>query len=129
MVEAKHVGRRERYSFGKIREVLEMPDLVEIQHKSYQWFLHEGLREMFDDVSPIQDFTGNLVLEFLDYDFGEPKYDVEECKNRDVTYSAPLRVRVRLVNKETGEVKEQEVFMGDFPLMTENERNLYYQRF
>ena len=120
MVEAKHVGRRERYSFGKIREVLEMPDLVEIQHKSYQWFLHEGLREMFDDVSPIQDFTGNLVLEFLDYDFGEPKYDVEECKNRDVTYSAPLRVRVRLVNKETGEVKEQEVFMGDFPLMTEN---------
>jgi len=120
LVEAKHVGRRERYSFGKIREVLEMPDLVEIQHKSYQWFLHEGLREMFDDVSPIQDFTGNLVLEFLDYEFGEPKYDVEECKNRDVTYSAPLRVRVRLVNKETGEVKEQEVFMGDFPLMTEN---------
>ncbi|HPT84206.1 MAG TPA: DNA-directed RNA polymerase subunit beta [Limnochordia bacterium] len=120
MVEAKHVGRRERYSFGKINEILEMPDLVEIQHKSYQWFLQEGLREMFDDVSPIQDFTGNLVLEFLDYEFGEPKYDVEECKNRDVTYSAPLRVRVRLVNKETGEVKEQEVFMGDFPLMTEN---------
>ena len=120
MVEAKHLGGRERYSFGKIKEVLEMPNLVEIQHKSYQWFLHEGLRQMFDDVSPIQDFTGNLVLEFLDYDFGEPKYDVEECKNRDVTYSAPLRVRVRLVNKETGEVKEQEVFMGDFPLMTEN---------
>jgi len=120
LVEAKHLGGRERYSFGKIKEVLEMPNLVEIQHKSYQWFLHEGLRQMFDDVSPIQDFTGNLVLEFLDYDFGEPKYDVEECKNRDVTYSAPLRVRVRLVNKETGEVKEQEVFMGDFPLMTEN---------
>lgn len=120
MIEAKHVGRRERYSFGKIKEVLEMPDLVEIQHKSYQWFLHTGLREMFDDVSPIQDFTGNLILEFLDYGFGEPKYSVEECKNRDVTYAAPLRVRVRLVNKETGEVKEQEVFMGDFPLMTEN---------
>jgi DNA-directed RNA polymerase subunit beta len=97
-----------------------MPDLVEIQHKSYQWFLQTGLREMFDDVSPIQDFTGNLVLEFMDYEFGEPKYDVDECKNRDVTYAAPLRVRVRLVNKETGEVKEQEVFMGDFPLMTES---------
>ncbi|NMB02353.1 MAG: DNA-directed RNA polymerase subunit beta, partial [Firmicutes bacterium] len=97
-----------------------MPDLVEIQHKSYQWFLEKGLREMFDDVSPIQDFTGNLVLEFMEYSFGEPKYEVEECKDRDVTYSAPLRVRVRLVNKETGEVKEQEVFMGDFPLMTEN---------
>ena len=120
MVEAKHVGRRERYSFSKLSEVLAMPDLVEIQHKSYQWFLQTGLREMFDDVSPIQDFTGNLVLEFMDYEFGEPKYDVDECKNRDVTYAAPLRVRVRLVNKETGEVKEQEVFMGDFPLMTEN---------
>ena len=120
MVEAKHVGRRERYSFSKLSEVLAMPDLVEIQHKSYQWFLQTGLREMFDDVSPIQDFTGNLVLEFMDYEFGEPKYDVDECKNRDVTYAAPLRVRVRLVNKETGEVKEQEVFMGDFPLMTES---------
>jgi len=82
--------------------------------------LKEGLREMFDDVSPIQDFTGNLVLEFNDYYFGEPKYAVEECKDRDVTYAAPLRVRVRLINKETGEVKEQEVFMGDFPLMTEH---------
>jgi DNA-directed RNA polymerase subunit beta len=120
LVEAKHVGRRERYSFSKLSEVLAMPDLVEIQHKSYQWFLQTGLREMFDDVSPIQDFTGNLVLEFMDYEFGEPKYDVDECKNRDVTYAAPLRVRVRLVNKETGEVKEQEVFMGDFPLMTES---------
>lgn len=120
MVEAKHVQKRERYNFGKIDEVLEMPNLVEIQHKSYQWFLNEGLREMFDDVSPIQDFTGNLVLEFMEYSFGEPKYGVEECKDRDVTYAAPLRVRVRLVNRETHEVKEQEVFMGDFPLMTEN---------
>jgi DNA-directed RNA polymerase subunit beta len=120
LVEAKQWEKRERYNFGKIEEVLEMPNLIEIQHKSYQWFLGNGLREMFDDVSPIQDFTGNLVLEFMEYNFGEPKYEVEECKNRDVTYAAPLRARVRLVNKETGEVKEQEVFMGDFPLMTEN---------
>ena len=120
MVETTHVGKRERYSFSKIEEVLEMPDLIEIQHKSHQWFLETGLREMFDDVSPIQDFTGNLVLEFMEYSFGEPKYEVEECKDRDVTYATPLRVRVRLVNKETGEVKEQEVFMGDFPLMTEH---------
>src|SRR5690554_1442618 len=120
LVAAKQWEKRERYNFGKIEEILDMPDLIEIQHKSHQWFLETGLREMFDDVSPIQDFTGNLVLEFMEYSFGEPKYEVEECKDRDVTYAAPLRVRVRLVNKETGEVKEQEVFMGDFPLMTEH---------
>ena len=120
MVEARHGRKRDRYSFGKIEEVLEMPNLIEIQHKSYRWFLETGLREMFDDVSPIQDFTGNLVLEFMEYSFGEPKYAVEECKDRDVTYAAPLRVRVRLINKDTQEVKEQEVFMGDFPLMTDN---------
>lgn len=120
MVEALHVGKRERVNFGEIDEILEMPNLIEIQHESYDWFLNTGLREMFDDVSPIQDFTGNLVLEFMEYKFGEPKYAVEDCKDRDVTYAAPLRVRVRLVNKETGEVKEQEVFMGDFPLMTEH---------
>lgn len=96
-----------------------MPNLIEIQQRSYQWFLDEGLREMFRDISPIQDFTGNLVLEFIDYALGEPKYPVDECKERDVTFAAPLRVRARLINKETGEVKEQEVFMGDFPLMTE----------
>src|SRR5690554_6649040 len=96
-----------------------MPNLIEIQQKSYHWFLEEGLREVFRDISPIQDFTGNLVLEFIDYALGEPKWDVEECKDRDVTYAAPLKARVRLINKETGEVKEQEVFMGDFPLMTE----------
>ncbi|AFL98881.1 DNA-directed RNA polymerase subunit beta [Desulfitobacterium dehalogenans ATCC 51507] len=112
------VGTRERWSYSRIREVLDMPNLIEIQQNSYQWFLDEGLREMFRDISPIQDFTGNLVLEFIDYSLGEPKYDVEECKERDVTYAAPLRVKVRLINKETGEVKEQEVFMGDFPLMT-----------
>ncbi len=111
--------QRERVSFGKIEEILDMPNLIEIQQKSYQWFLDEGLREMFRDISPIQDFTGNLVLEFIDYALGEPKYPVEECKKRDVTFAAPLRVRARLINKETGEVKEQEVFMGDFPLMTE----------
>ncbi|MCL4517160.1 MAG: DNA-directed RNA polymerase subunit beta, partial [Firmicutes bacterium] len=111
-------GKRERLSFSKIHEIMEMPNLIEIQQKSYDWFLKEGLLEMFRDISPIQDFTGNLVLEFLDYNLGDPKYSVDECKERDVTYSAPLRVRVRLINKETGEVKEQEVFMGDFPLMT-----------
>ena len=113
------VGTRTRWNFGRLREVLELPNLIEVQRNSYDWFLREGLREVFQDVSPIQDFTGNLVLEFLDYTLGEPKYSVEECKERDVTYAAPLRVKVRLINKETGEVKEQEVFMGDFPLMTE----------
>ncbi len=112
-------GRRMRRSYSRINEVLELPNLIEIQQKSYQWFLEEGLREMFQDISPIEDFTGNLVLEFIDYSLGEPKYTVEEAKERDVTYAAPLRVKVRLINKETGEVKEQEVFMGDFPLMTE----------
>ena len=119
MVEATHGAVRERRSFAKIHEILDMPNLIEIQHTSYQWFLNTGLKETFADISPIQDFTGNLVLEFMDYGFGEPKYSVEECKDRDVTYAVPMRVRVRLVNKETGEVKEQEVFMGDFPLMTE----------
>lgn len=112
-------GRRKRRSYARINEVLEIPNLIEIQQKSYQWFLDEGLREMFQDISPIQDFTGNLVLEFIDYSLGEPKYTVDDSKERDVTYAAPLRVKVRLINKETGEVKEQEVFMGDFPLMTE----------
>jgi DNA-directed RNA polymerase subunit beta len=119
MAYAEKIGPRVRYNFGKLKEVLELPNLIEVQRNSYSWFLKEGLREVFQDISPIQDFTGNLVLEFLDYTLGEPKYSVEECKERDVTYAAPLRVKVRLINKETGEVKEQEVFMGDFPLMTE----------
>ncbi|WP_251553874.1 DNA-directed RNA polymerase subunit beta [Neobacillus muris] len=110
---------RQRRSYARISEVVELPNLIEIQTSSYQWFLDEGLREMFQDISPIEDFTGNLSLEFIDYSLGEPKYSVEESKERDVTYSAPLRVKVRLVNKETGEVKDQDVFMGDFPLMTE----------
>ena len=110
---------RQRRSFARIKEVLELPNLIEIQTASYEWFLEEGLREMFRDISPIEDFTGNLSLEFIDYTLGDPKYDVDECKERDVTYAAPLRVKVRLHNKETDEVKEQDVFMGDFPLMTE----------
>ncbi|OFV24967.1 DNA-directed RNA polymerase subunit beta [Staphylococcus sp. HMSC14C01] len=110
---------RKRRNYARISEVLELPNLIEIQTKSYDWFLKEGLLEMFRDISPIEDFTGNLSLEFVDYRLGEPKYDLEESKNRDATYPAPLRVKVRLIIKETGEVKEQEVFMGDFPLMTD----------
>jgi DNA-directed RNA polymerase subunit beta len=110
---------RQRRSFSRISEVLELPNLIEIQSASYEWFLEEGLREMFRDISPIEDFTGNLSLEFVDYSLAEPKYPIDESKERDVTYAAPLRVKVRLHNKETDEVKEQDVFMGDFPLMTE----------
>ncbi|HBM79906.1 MAG TPA: DNA-directed RNA polymerase subunit beta, partial [Clostridiaceae bacterium] len=121
MIHPVQVGRRTRMSFSKIHEVLDMPNLIEVQLNSYKWFLDEGLKEVFDDVNPIQDYTGNLVLEFIDYslDMDNIKYSVEECKERDTTYAAPLKVKVRLINKETGEVKEQEVFMGDFPLMTE----------
>ncbi|MCT4621725.1 MAG: DNA-directed RNA polymerase subunit beta [Marinisporobacter sp.] len=115
------VGKRKRMSYSSIEEVVQMPNLIEIQRKSYEWFLKNGLREVFEDISPIQDYTGNLILEFIDYSLdGDPKYEIEECKERDVTYAAPLKVKVRLINKETGEVKEQEVFMGDFPLMTDN---------
>ncbi|MER2169416.1 MAG: DNA-directed RNA polymerase subunit beta [Psychrobacillus psychrodurans] len=110
---------RQRRSFARISEVLELPNLIEIQTASYEWFLEEGLREMFKDISPIEDFTGNLSLEFVDYSLNDPKYSVDESKERDATYAAPLRVKVRLHNKETDEVKEQDVFMGDFPLMTE----------
>lgn len=113
------VGEKVRLSFGRISEVLEMPNMIEIQKQSHEWFLKEGLKATFHDVSPIQDFTGNLSLEFLDYSLGEPKYSVAECKERDVTFAAPLRAKVRLTNRETGEIKEQEVFMGDFPLMTD----------
>lgn len=115
------LGRTERVSFARINELLEKPNLIEIQKKSYDWFLAEGLKEAFNDISPIEDYTGALILEFIDYEFDEdPKYDVEECKERDVNYAVPLRVQVRFINRETGEIKEQKVFMGDFPLMTEN---------
>ena len=113
------VGKRTRYSYAKIKEVMEMPHLLDIQRNSYKWFMQEGMREIFRDISPIQDFTENLVLSFEDFSLGTPKYELDECKERDVTYAAPLRVVVRLANKETGEIKEQEVFMGDFPLMTD----------
>ncbi len=115
------LGNNVRMSFAKINEVLDMPNLIEVQKNSYNWFLEEGLQEVFSDVSSITDYTGNLVLEFVGYRLDEePKYTVEQCKERDVTYAAPLRVRARLINKETGEIKESEVFMGDFPLMTES---------
>lgn len=114
------IGKRTRMSFSKIKEIADVPNLIEIQVESYKWFLREGLKEVFDDISPIEDYTGNLILEFVDYSLDDkPKYDIEECKERDATYCAPLKVKVRLVNKETGEIKEQEVFMGDFPLMTD----------
>lgn len=110
---------RPRRSYAKFKEILDIPYLIKTQKQSYEWFLEEGLHEMFAEISPIQDFSDKLVLEFVDYTLGTPKYDVNECKDRDVTFEAPLRVKVRLINKETGEVKEQEVFMGNFPLMTE----------
>ena len=113
-------------TFSKINEVAEMPNLIQIQTDSYDWFIKEGLQEVFEDISPIKDYAGNLVLEFIDYSLNDPpKYEQEECKERDVTYAAPLKVKVRLINKETGEVKEQEVFMGDFPLMTEKGTFIY----
>ncbi|NLI57676.1 MAG: DNA-directed RNA polymerase subunit beta [Clostridium sp.] len=121
MVHPVKYGKNVRMSYSRINEVIDMPNLIEIQKNSYNQFLEEGLKEVFRDVSPITDYTGNLILEFVDYSLDEkPKYSVEECKERDATYSAPLKVKVRLINKETGEVKEQEIFMGDFPLMTEN---------
>ena len=121
MVNVKPVqlGKNTRMSFSHINEVLDMPNLIEIQKNSYDWFLKEGLKEVFDDVSGITDFNGNLVLDFVNYKLDEkPNYTVTECKERDATYAAALRVTARLLNKETGEIKESEVFMGDFPLMT-----------
>ena len=114
-------GKTTRKSFARINEILEMPNLIEVQKKSYQWFLDEGLREVFVDTASITDYTGNLELSFLDYSMDEePKYSIEECKARDATYATPLKVRMRLRNKETGEIKEQEIFMGDFPKMTDS---------
>ena len=123
MVNVKPVqlGRNTRMSFNKITEVLDMPNLIEVQKNSYRWFLDEGLKEVFRDISAITDYQGNLVLDFIDYRMeNTPKYGIEECKERDTTYAAPLRVRASLYNKETGEVKEQDIFMGDFPLMTDS---------
>ena len=115
------LGKNKRMSFSRIPEKLELPNLIEVQKDSYEWFVREGLREVFRDISPITDYTGGLILEFLDYSLkDDPKYTIAECKERDATYAAPLRVKIRLINKETGEVKEQEIFMGDFPLMTDS---------
>ena len=113
------MGKTLRKSFAKQEQILELPNMLKIQKDSYEWFLREGLREVFRDVDTITDYTGNLELSFLDYSMNEPpKYSVDECKERDATYAKPIKVRVRLHNKETDEIKEQEIFMGDFPLMT-----------
>ncbi|MHB8781767.1 MAG: DNA-directed RNA polymerase subunit beta, partial [Candidatus Geothermincolia bacterium] len=118
MVETLH-GVRQRKLFGRIPEILPVPNLIAVQRDSYAWFLDEGLKDIFTDITPIEDFTGNLAVEFGAHSFGEAKYDVEECKEKDMTFSAPLFVEVRFINRETGEIKEQTVFMGDFPLMTD----------
>ena len=119
LVKDEYFGKTLRKSFAKYQEILEMPNLLKIQKDSYNWFLEEGLHEVFRDTDAITDYTGNLELSFLDYTMNDkPKYTVEECKERDATYARPIKVRVRLRNKETGEIKEQEIFMGDFPMMT-----------
>ena len=119
LVEQRSHALTSRESFANLDEIMEMPNLIEIQRNSYDWFLKEGLQETFNEVSPIVDFSDTLTLEFLGSNFGKPKYNVSECKDKDATYAAPLRMKVRLINKEDGEIKEQEVFMGDFPLMTD----------
>src|SRR5574344_406988 len=110
-----------RMSYSRQKEVLEMPNLIEVQKDSYQWFLDEGLKEVFDDISPITDYSGHLSLEFVDFELckDEAKYTIEKCKERDATYAAPLKVKVRLHNNDKDEISEHEIFMGDLPLMTE----------
>ncbi len=121
MVKPVELGKNTRMTFSKINEVIDMPNLIEIQKDSYKWFVEEGLKEVFRDMTAITDYSGNLELSFIDYRLDEqPKYDVTECKARDATYAAPLRVTARLINNETGEIKESEVSMGDFPIMTES---------
>ena len=119
MAKDKMYGKTLRKNFARHEEIMEMPNLLELQKKSYRWFLDEGLQEVFTDVASITNYAGNLELSFIGYKMDEaPKYDVEECKARDATYAAPLKVNVRLYNNQTQEIKEQEIFMGDFPLMT-----------
>src|SRR5437763_10353056 len=109
-----------RRNYGRIPNLVELKDLIATQAESCHWFKSEGLRELFDDINPITDYTGkNFELKFLDYEFGQPKFSVEECRNRDMTYAAPLRIKTRLTIKETGEIKESEVYMGDFAMMTD----------
>ena len=112
------VAPRARKSFSRLKHVLDLPDLIDIQRASFQWFLEGGLRETIDDISPIEDYTGTLAVEFAEYEFGEPQFTIQECREKDLTYQVPLSITVRFVNKDTGEIREQRVFMGDFPMMT-----------
>ena len=119
MVKDVYFGKTLRKSYSKHKDILEIPNLLKIQKDSFEWFLKEGLREVFKDIDTITDYSGNLELSFLDYSMDEkPKYTVEECKERDATYAKPIKIRVRLRNKAANTIKEQEIFMGDFPLMT-----------
>ena len=121
MVHELKNGKVTRMSFSKIKEVIDMPDLIDIQKQSYDWFLKSGLKDVLNDASPIADFSGNLLLEFVDYRLeDETKYSIEEAKERNTSYSSRLQVQVRLINRETGEIKEQEIFMGDLPIMTDS---------
>ena len=123
MLNVKEVklGKTSRMSFAKIEEQLEAPDLIEVQKNSYNWFITDGLKEVFEELEPVTDYSGNLILEFIDFTLEKkPKYTIEECKERDLTYSAPLRVKVRFINKETNEIKEQGIFICDMPLMTDS---------
>ena len=113
------VGTKKRYTYARSQEVLGMPHLLDLQTKSYEWFCKEGLRDVFADISPIEDSAHKWALHFGEYYFKKEKYSIDECKTRDATYSAPLQVKVQLVNKETGEIKEHDLFMGDFPIMTD----------
>ena len=112
------VAPRARKSFSRLKHVLDLPDLIDIQKASFHWFLEGGLRETIDDISPIEDYTGTLAVEFAEYEFGEPQFTIQECREKDLTYQVPLSITVRFVNKDTGEIREQRVFMGDFPMMT-----------
>ena len=119
-VKEQKLGQNTRMSFSRSRFSLELPNLVEVQTKSFKWFFEEGLMEVLRDVSPITDYSGNLVIEFVSFSIdSKPKYTVEECKERDANYAAPLKVNVRLTNKQTGEIKQTDIFMGEFPIMTE----------
>ena len=119
MAHMEQYGRAERLTYSQIVDVIELPNLIQVQLSSYEWFLETGLRTALQEIFPISDFTGNLELDFIDYSMGEPKYSVQECKERDVSYQAPLKLSVRLTDKESGEIKESEVYMGDLPLMTD----------
>ena len=119
-IKPQQLGKNIRMSYAKVKDIIDMPDLLEVQKKSYGWLIEKGIGEVLSDVSPIVDYSGNLVIEFVDFSIdATPKYSIEECKERDANYAAPLRVTVRLTNKSTGEVKQQDLFMGDFPLMTD----------